>query len=143
MGDVVHVSFRKHSVSIFGAVNKEGEYEFLPGDTLGDLVTLAKGLNRSKPLISADSGAFKRTPGRPRSLSLGSAKETLEELNYETIRHIELRPNDAIFIRAQSLWQSTLHGRDLWRGQVPRPLPHRTRRYPHQGRGGRGRRPNR
>ncbi|MCY4603508.1 MAG: polysaccharide export protein, partial [Gemmatimonadetes bacterium] len=52
MGDVVHVSFRKHSVSIFGAVNEEGKYEFLPGDTLGDLVTLAKGLNRSKPLIS-------------------------------------------------------------------------------------------
>ena len=58
MGDMVHVSFRKHSVSIFGAVNKEGEYEFLPGDTLGDLVTLAKGLNRSKPLISAELWRF-------------------------------------------------------------------------------------
>ena len=107
MGDVVHVSFRKHSVSIFGAVNKEGEYEFLPGDTLGDLVTLAKGLNRSKPLISAELWRFQEGTEQAEVIELGSAKETLEELNYETIRHIELRPNDAVFIRAQSLWQST------------------------------------
>ena len=107
MGDVVHVSFRKHSVSIFGAVNEEGEYEFLPGDTLGDLVTLAKGLNRSKPLISAELWRFQEGTEQAELIELGSAKETLEELNYETIRHIELRPNDAIFIRAQSLWQST------------------------------------
>ena len=107
MGDVVHVSFRKHSVSIFGAVNQEGEYEFLPGDTLGDLVTLAKGLNRSKPLISAELWRFQEGTEQAEVMELGSAKETLEELNYETIRHIELRPNDAIFIRAQSLWQPT------------------------------------
>ena len=107
MGDMVHVSFRKHSVSIFGAVNQEGEYEFLPGDTLGDLVTLAKGLNRSKPLISAELWRFQEDTGQAEVIELGSAKETLEELDYETIRHIELRPNDAIFIRAQSLWQST------------------------------------
>ena len=107
MGDVVHVSFRKHSVSIFGAVNEEGKYEFLPGDTLGDLVTLAKGLNRSKPLISAELWRFQEGTEQAEVIELGSAKETLEELNYETIRHIELRPNDAIFIRAQSLWQST------------------------------------
>ncbi len=107
MGDMVHVSFRKHSVSIFGAVNEEGEYEFLPGDTLGDLVTLAKGLNRSKPLISAELWRFQEDTGQAEVIELGSAKETLEELDYETMRHIELRPNDAIFIRAQSLWQST------------------------------------
>ena len=107
MGDMVHVSFRKHSVSIFGAVNQEGEYEFLPGDTLGDLVTLAKGLNRSKPLISAELWRFQEGTEQAEVIELGGAKETLEELNYETIRHIELRPNDAIFIRAQSLWQST------------------------------------
>ncbi len=107
MGDVVHVSFRKHSVSIFGAVNEEGKYEFLPGDTLGDLVTLAKGLNRSKPLISAELWRFQEGTEQAEVIELGSAKEMLEELNYETIRHIELRPNDAIFIRAQSLWQST------------------------------------
>ena len=107
MGDMVHVSFRKHSVSIFGAVNQEGEYEFLPGDTLGDLVTLAKGLNRSKPLISAELWRFQAGAEHAEVTELGGAKETLEELNYETIRHIELRPNDAIFIRAQSLWQST------------------------------------
>ncbi|MCY3669300.1 MAG: SLBB domain-containing protein [Gemmatimonadetes bacterium] len=107
MGDMVHVSFRKHSVSIFGAVNEEGEYEFLPGDTLGDLVTLAKGLNRSKPLISAELWRFQEGTDQAEVIELGSAKETLEELNYETIRHIELRPNDAVFIRAQSLWQST------------------------------------
>ena len=107
MGDVVHVSFRKHSVSIFGAVNEEGKYEFLPGDTLGDLVTLAKGLNRSKPLISAELWRFQEGTEQAEVIELGSAKEMLEELNYETIRHIELRPNDAVFIRAQSLWQST------------------------------------
>lgn len=107
MGDVVHVSFRKHSVSIFGAVNEEGEYEFLPGDTLGDLVTLAKGLNRSKPLISAELWRFQEGSEQAEVIELGGDKETLEELDFENIRHTALRPNDAIFIRAQSLWQST------------------------------------
>ena len=107
MGDVVHVSFRKHSVSIFGAVNEEGEYEFLPGDTLGDLVTLAKGLRRSKPLISAELWRFQEGSEQAEVIELGGDKETLEELDFESIRHTALRPNDAIFIRAQSLWQST------------------------------------
>ena len=107
MGDVVHVSFRKHSVSIFGAVNEEGEYEFLPGDTLGDLVTLAKGLNRSKPLISAELWRFQEGTEQAEVIQLGGDKETLAELDFEQIRHTALRSNDAVFIRAQSLWQST------------------------------------
>ena len=107
MGDVVHVSFRKHSVHIFGAVNEEGEYEFLPGDTLGDLVTLAKGLRRSKPLISAELWRFQEGTEQAELIELSGDKDALEELDYEKIRHIALRPNDAIFIRAQSLWQST------------------------------------
>ena len=107
MGDVVHVSFRKHSVSIFGAVNEEGEYEFLPGDTLGDLVTLAKGLNRSKPLISAELWRFQEGTEQAEVIELGGDKETLAELDFEQVRHTALRPNDAIFIRARSLWQST------------------------------------
>ena len=107
MGDVVHVSFRKHSVSIFGAVNQEGEYEFLPGDTLGDLVTLAKGLNRSKPLISAELWRFQEGSEQAELIELGGDKKMLTELDYEQIRRVELRPNDAIFIRARSLWQST------------------------------------
>ena len=106
-GDVVHISFRQHSVSIFGAINQEGEYEFLPGDTLGDLVTLAKGLNRSKPLVSVELWRFQEGSEQAEVIELGGDKETLEELDFETIRHIELRPNDAIFIRARSLWQST------------------------------------
>ena len=143
MGDMVHVSFRKHSVSIFGAVNKEGEYEFLPGDTLGDLVTLAKGLNRSKPLVSAELWRFQEGTEQAEVIELSGDKGAMEELDFETIRHIELRPNDAIFIRAQSLWQSTHTVVISGEVPVPRPLPHRTRRYPHQGRSGRGRRPNR
>ena len=107
MGDVVHVSFRNHSVYIFGAVNEEGEYEFLPGDTLGDLVTLAKGLNRSKPLISAELWRFQEGSEQAERIELGGDKKMLTELDYEQIRRVELRPNDAIFIRARSLWQST------------------------------------
>ena len=107
MGDVVHVSFRNHSVYIFGAVNEEGEYEFLPGDTLGDLVTLAKGLNRSKPLISAELWRFQEGSEQAELIELGGDKKMLTELDYEQIRRVELRPNDAIFIRARSLWQST------------------------------------
>ena len=107
MGDVVHVSFRRHSVYIFGAVYEEGEYEFLPGDTLGDLVTLAKGLNRSKPLISAELWRFQEGSEQAELIELGGDKKMLTELDYEQIRRVELRPNDAIFIRARSLWQST------------------------------------
>lgn len=103
MGDVVHVSFRNHSVSIFGAVNAEGEYEFLPGDTLGDLVTLAKGLRRSKPLLSAELWRFQEGTEQAQVTELSGD----EELNFDDIRHVALRPNDAVFIRARSLWQST------------------------------------
>lgn len=107
MGDVVHVAFRDHAVYIFGAVNQEGEYEFLPGDTLGDLVTLAQGLRRAKPLISAELWRFQEGTEQAELIELSGDKETLAELDYEKIRHLELRPNDAVFIRAQSLWQST------------------------------------
>lgn len=107
MGDVVHIAFRDHAVYIFGAVNQEGEYEFLPGDTLGDLVTLAQGLRRSKPLISAELWRFQEGTEQAELIELSGDKETLAELDYEKIRHLELRPNDAVFIRAQSLWQST------------------------------------
>ncbi len=107
MGDVVHVSFRQHSVSIFGAVNQEGEYEFLPGDTLGDLVTLAQGLRRAKPLISIELWRFQAGAEQAEVIELGGDKDAMEELDFATIRDIELRPNDAVFIRAQSLWQAT------------------------------------
>lgn len=105
MGDVVHVSFRNHSVHIFGAVNEEGEYEFQPGDTLGDLVTLAKGLRRSKPLLSAQLWRFQAGTEQAEFIELGGGKDQL--LDYESIRHTALQPNDMVFIRAQSLWQST------------------------------------
>ena len=51
MGDMVHVSFRNHSMYIFGAVNQEGEYEFLPGGHPRRPSDIGQGL---KPLQAAD-----------------------------------------------------------------------------------------
>ena len=105
MGDVVHVSYRDAAVFIFGAVNQEGEMEFRPGDTIEDLVNLAKGLRRDAPLIRVELWRFLEGTEEVEVIELGSNEEGKEGFEYEDIRGFPLQPNDMVFFRSRARWQ--------------------------------------
>ena len=105
MGDVVHVRYRDSAMYIFGAVNQEGEQEYRPGDTIQDLVNLAKGLRRDAPLIKAELWRFEEGTEEAAAIELGSNEPGKAGFRYEDIRHVELKPNDMVFIRARAQWQ--------------------------------------
>ena len=105
MGDVVHVGFRDAAVFIFGAVNREGEQEYRPGDTIDDLVNLARGLRLEAPLVRAELWRFREGTEEAEVIELGSNEEGKAGLVYEDIRDVPLKPNDMIFIRARTQWQ--------------------------------------
>ena len=105
MGDVVHVRYRDSAIYIFGAVNQEGEQEYRTGDTIEDLVNLARGLRRDAPLIKAELWRFKEGTEEAVAIELGSNEPGKPGFRYEDIRHTALEPNDMVFIRARAQWQ--------------------------------------
>ena len=105
MGDVTHVRYRDAAMFVFGAVNQEGEQEYRPGDTIEDLVNLAKGLRREAPLIKAELWRFKEGTEEDEVIELGSNESGKSGFDYEEIRQIALKPNDMVFIRARAQWQ--------------------------------------
>jgi len=121
MGDVVHVGFRDQVTYIFGAVNQEGRFEFVPGDTIEDLVTLARGLRQDAPLVKAELWRFKEGTEETEVINLGDNTIPGQELSYEKIRHMTLEPNDMVFFRARSLWQqmptTLVYGEVNYRGR--------------------------
>ena len=105
MGDVVHVGYRDRAVFIFGAVNQEGEQEYRSGDTIDDLVNLAKGLRRDAPLIRAELWRFRKGTEVAEIIELGSNEKEDSGFAYEDISDVPLQPNDMVFIRARAQWQ--------------------------------------
>jgi protein involved in polysaccharide export with SLBB domain len=105
MGDVIHVGFRNQSIYIFGAVNRQGVQEFREGDTIGDLVDLAKGLQTDSPLVMAELWRFKPGTEEVMEISLGNNLIPGQEFVFEDIKDMKIQPNDMVFIRARSQWQ--------------------------------------
>ena len=105
MGDVIHVRYRDTAVYIFGAVNQEGEQEYRPGDTVEDLVNLAKGIRLDAPLIRAELWRFKEGTEEDEVILLGSNEPGEAGFGYDDIRGVELQANDMVFIRARAQWQ--------------------------------------
>ena len=121
MGDVVHVGFRNQVTYVFGAVNQEGRFEFVPGDTIEDLVALARGLRLDAPLVKAELWRFRDGTEEAQVIDLGDNTVLGQEFSYENIRHIPLEPNDMVFFRARSLWQqmptTLVYGEVKYRGR--------------------------
>ena len=105
MGDVVHVSYRDAAIFIFGSVNQEGEMEYRSGDTIGDLVNLAKGLRRDAPLVRVELWRFREGTEEVEVIELGSNEAGGEGFEYEDIRDFPLQPNDMVFFRSRARWQ--------------------------------------
>ena len=108
MGDTVHVPYRKLDCFVYGSVNREGIREFLPGDTVGDLVTLGGGMRGSAPLEVAEIWRF-RPDGKTVDIIylLESGTGTLEMYDVDDIAHVPLQAKDMLFLRTRADWQLT------------------------------------
>lgn len=105
MGDRLHVGFRRESLYLFGAVNQEGKYEYREGDTVGDLVTLAKGVQVEAPIRRVELWRFDPGTEISRKIILGDNDVAGREFELSDLLSTPLQPNDMVFIRARSLWQ--------------------------------------
>ena len=120
MGDVVHVPYRTHEVFAYGSVNEEGAQEFRPGDTVGDLLTLAGDLSGSAPLEVAVIWRFHDGhTSTPISLIDSSGREGVTTA--DDIADVPLQGKDMLFVRSRADWQLTptvhIHGEVKYRGR--------------------------
>ena len=122
MGDIVHSPYRTHEVFVYGSVNEEGPQEFVPGDTVGDLINLAGGLAGSAPLAVADIWRFRDDGLTTDVITLVAANpDQAEHYTIDDISHVPLQPKDMLFVRVRSDWQLTptvhAHGEFTYRGR--------------------------
>jgi protein involved in polysaccharide export with SLBB domain len=120
MGDVIHVGFRIHQVFAYGSVNAEGAQEYRAGDTIGDLLRLAQGVESSAPLAHAELWRF--VAGTDSIVVIPLIHEESDRLHtVDEIAHVPLMPKDMLFIRTRSDWQQTptvhAHGAILYVGR--------------------------
>ncbi|MBT3341396.1 MAG: hypothetical protein HN712_15815 [Gemmatimonadetes bacterium] len=106
MGDVVRVGFRQQQIFAYGSVNEEGEQEFRPGDTIGDLLQLARGVSGDAPLAHAEIWRFADNTDSIVVVPLIKEGDNLLHTSRE-ITHVPLQPKDMLFIRTRSDWQQT------------------------------------
>jgi protein involved in polysaccharide export with SLBB domain len=105
MGDVVHVGFRRHSIYAYGAVNEEGDQEYREGDTVGDLLRLARGLAGSAPIENIELWRFVEDSDSTVVMPLiakGGPGASIEQ-----VADVPLRPADMLFVRTRSDWRAT------------------------------------
>ena len=105
MGDVLHVGFRGESVYVYGAINQEGKYEYRNGDTVGDIVALAKGMRVDEPIRRVELWRFDSGTEVARKMVLGDNDVAGQEFVMGDLFDTPLLPNDMVFIRSRSLWQ--------------------------------------
>lgn len=105
MGDVVYVGFRQSEVYIYGEVNQAGTYEYLPTDTVGDLVSLAKGRRVDVPLQKIEVWRFKENSEETEVIVLGDNSAPERQFTFEEVRDFPLQPKDMIFLRGLANWQ--------------------------------------
>jgi len=101
-GDVIFVPVKIDSVSISGAVNLPGEYEYKEGDTLEDLLRIAGGLSSQAFMSMAEVVRF-RPDGRTTTHMSVDLDTLLSECNPS--RRLALHRDDQVFIRAIPEWR--------------------------------------
>ena len=130
MGDVVHVGFRRDEIYIHGEVNQAGTYEYLPTDTVGDLVDLAKGRRAEVPLQKVEIWRFKENSEETEVIVLGDNADPERQFTFEEVADFPVKPKDMIFIRGLLNWQRVptawVSGEVNYRGRY-RVVPEQTR----------------
>ena len=101
-GDVIFVPVKIDSVSISGAVNLPGDYEYREGDTLKDLVKIAGGLSGEAYLARAEIVRF-----LPDGLITEHITVDLDTLlgQNDPAKNFVLQKDDQIFIRSKPEWR--------------------------------------
>ena len=121
MGDIVHIEFRQRHVFVYGAVNDEGDQEFRNGDTVDDLLRLARGIKGTAPLAQVEIWRFVEGTDSTVVITLidqesGAIRQTVDD-----IADVPLQPKDMLFIRTRSDWQLTptvfAHGQMRYTGR--------------------------
>lgn len=107
MGDIVHVGFRKDQVFAYGAVNEEGDHEYRPGDTIGDLIRLARGVSGSAPLAHVELWRFIEGTDSTVVIPLIQQERGTATLTIDAITDVPLQPQDMLFVRTRSDWRQT------------------------------------
>ncbi len=111
-GDVVYVPPRAEQVQVLGSVYREGAYEFIEGETLGELLNLAGGL---KPEAYTDSIEIERfrsdEPDRSEAMFLVPEASILERF--------KLAGGDRVFVRSIEDWHRD--AKAVIRGEVKYP----------------------
>jgi len=108
-GDRIVVPPRRYVAWVYGAVFHPGEYEFIPGETLGEILPLTGGFRPGVDLDSVEIAQFDENGFRIRVQILPWA---------EARKHV-LQIDDRVIIRSPSQWHRK---RGVWvRGEVRRP----------------------
>ena len=108
MGDTIHVPYRKLDLYIYGSVNRQGVREFLPGDTVGDLVKLGGGMRGTAPLEVAEIWRFRPDGETVDIIYLIDQDDPHTQLyDVDDIAHVPLRAKDMLFLRTRADWQQT------------------------------------
>ncbi len=95
-GDVIVVPAKTGMVSIFGSVNKSGEYEFVEGDRISDIIELAMGLSHNAFLEEGEIVRFQNDKQNTKLISFQPSKVLNEKGSEEDLL---LQVDDRIFIR--------------------------------------------
>lgn len=95
-GDVIYIPSRKGEVSIYGAVNRHGNYEFTENDRVLDIIELALGLKTDAFLEKAEIVRF--TNEKETEILSFNLKSVLSDAECED--NIILQNDDRIYIKA-------------------------------------------
>jgi protein involved in polysaccharide export with SLBB domain len=98
-GDRIYVPPSLETAVVSGAIRKPGEFEVIPGDTVGTMIAIAHGLREDAVLDSAYVESFDGSPGL-------SQREYLDLRDPTSWRHA-IHPRDLIFVRPRPNWTET------------------------------------
>ena len=96
-GDIIYVPVKEEDVGIvgvYGAVKMPGEYEYVKGDRLADIIALAHGLTIDADVTQATIVRFEADNKTTRSIKID-----LKGLFEDESRNIPLKADDRIYIR--------------------------------------------
>ena len=121
MGDVVHVEFRRRQIFVYGAVNNEGDQEYRDGDTIADLMRLARGIKGNAPLAHVEIWRFVEGTDSTVVITLIDQESGAIRRTVDDIADVPLQAQDMLFIRTRSDWQLTptvfAHGQVRYTGR--------------------------
>ena len=105
-GDVVYVPDIYAKINVFGSVNIPGQYEYVVGERISDIIELCGGFSYGIDSLEGNIVRFKEDTGR----SFENLKINLERIvknPTDTINNVRIFPDDRIFFRQKYLFHPT------------------------------------